>query len=87
MIGRKMLESQLHQIGIFGADETIGSHPDFDASFKICKHVFLAFHNIIIAILSPCYGIDDDKTSRCWLNTMFILFCHPFQCGLIMVMK
>ncbi|KAH7692020.1 Phosphoinositide phosphatase SAC6 protein [Dioscorea alata] len=35
MVGRKMLESQLHQIRIFGADETIGSHPDFDASFKI----------------------------------------------------
>ncbi|XP_058108077.1 phosphoinositide phosphatase SAC6-like isoform X2 [Magnolia sinica] len=35
MIGRKMLESQLQQIGIFEADETIGTHPNFDESFKI----------------------------------------------------
>ncbi|KAF8406705.1 hypothetical protein HHK36_008797 [Tetracentron sinense] len=35
MIGRKMLESQLHRIGVFSADETIRSHPNFDGSFKI----------------------------------------------------
>ncbi|XP_077219947.1 phosphoinositide phosphatase SAC6-like [Tasmannia lanceolata] len=34
MIGRKMLESQLQEIGIFGAAETISAHPNFDESFK-----------------------------------------------------
>nr|XP_010918247.1 phosphoinositide phosphatase SAC6 isoform X2 [Elaeis guineensis] len=35
MIGRKMLESQLKRIGIFGADDAINAYPFFDASFKI----------------------------------------------------
>ncbi|GLT82535.1 hypothetical protein SLE2022_008990 [Rubroshorea leprosula] len=35
MIGRRMLEIQLRRIGIFGAEETISSHPNFDDSFKI----------------------------------------------------
>ncbi|KAL0543481.1 hypothetical protein IC582_018577 [Cucumis melo] len=35
MIARKMLESQLRRLGIFGADETISSHPNLDESFKI----------------------------------------------------
>uniref|UniRef100_A0A1D1YL97 Phosphatidylinositide phosphatase SAC1-B n=1 Tax=Anthurium amnicola TaxID=1678845 RepID=A0A1D1YL97_9ARAE len=35
MIGRKMLESQLYRLGIFCAGETIGSYPNFDASFKV----------------------------------------------------
>ncbi|KAJ0966752.1 hypothetical protein J5N97_023669 [Dioscorea zingiberensis] len=35
MIGRKMLENQLHQLGLFSAYETISSHPYFDSSFKI----------------------------------------------------
>ncbi|KAJ8647170.1 hypothetical protein MRB53_000193 [Persea americana] len=35
MIGRKMLESELQEIGIFGTDETISAHPKFDESFKI----------------------------------------------------
>ncbi|XP_021753551.1 phosphoinositide phosphatase SAC7-like isoform X2 [Chenopodium quinoa] len=35
MIGRKMLEMQLRRIGVFGAEETISSHPKFDENFKI----------------------------------------------------
>ncbi|KAH7519829.1 phosphoinositide phosphatase SAC6 [Ziziphus jujuba] len=35
MIGRKMLETQLRRLGIFGAEETINSHPNFDDCFKI----------------------------------------------------
>ncbi|XP_063948741.1 phosphoinositide phosphatase SAC7 isoform X1 [Daucus carota subsp. sativus] len=35
MIGRKMLESQLRRLGLFDAEETINSHPNFDDSFKI----------------------------------------------------
>uniref|UniRef100_A0A5B6YNA5 Putative phosphoinositide phosphatase SAC6 n=1 Tax=Davidia involucrata TaxID=16924 RepID=A0A5B6YNA5_DAVIN len=35
MIGRKMLEFQLRRIGIFDAEETISTHPNFDESFKI----------------------------------------------------
>ncbi|CAK9320819.1 unnamed protein product [Citrullus colocynthis] len=35
MIARKMLESQLRRLGIFGAEETISSHPNLDESFKI----------------------------------------------------
>jgi hypothetical protein len=35
MIGRKMLEYQLRRLGVFGAEETISSHPNFDESFKI----------------------------------------------------
>ncbi|CAI9110499.1 OLC1v1010544C1 [Oldenlandia corymbosa var. corymbosa] len=35
MLGRKMLEFQLRRLGIFDADETISSHPNFDESFKI----------------------------------------------------
>ncbi|KAK9285695.1 hypothetical protein L1049_024894 [Liquidambar formosana] len=35
MIGRKMMESQLRRIGVFAAEETIITHPNFDESFKI----------------------------------------------------
>ncbi|CAI0461949.1 unnamed protein product [Linum tenue] len=35
MIGRKMLELQLRRIGVFAAEETISSHPNFDDVFKI----------------------------------------------------
>ncbi|XP_044470799.1 phosphoinositide phosphatase SAC6-like [Mangifera indica] len=35
MIARRMLEIQLRRIGIFGAEETISSHPNFDESYKI----------------------------------------------------
>ncbi|KAI4314645.1 hypothetical protein L6164_027533 [Bauhinia variegata] len=35
MIGRNMLENQLRRLGIFGAEETIGSHPNLDDKFKI----------------------------------------------------
>ncbi|XP_050241554.1 phosphoinositide phosphatase SAC7-like [Quercus robur] len=35
MIGRKMLEFQLRRLGVFGAEETISSHPKFDDSFKV----------------------------------------------------
>ncbi|KAG7560462.1 SAC domain [Arabidopsis thaliana x Arabidopsis arenosa] len=35
MIGRKMLELQLKRIGVFGAEETISSHPNFDEHYKI----------------------------------------------------
>jgi len=36
MIGRTMLEFQLRRIGIFGAEETISSHPNLDDKYKIC---------------------------------------------------
>nr|XP_027073466.1 phosphoinositide phosphatase SAC7-like [Coffea arabica] len=35
MLGRKMLEFQLRRLGIFDAEETISTHPNFDESFKI----------------------------------------------------
>ncbi|XP_010550496.1 PREDICTED: phosphoinositide phosphatase SAC6 isoform X2 [Tarenaya hassleriana] len=35
MIGRKMLEFQLKRLGVFGAEETISSHPNFDECYKI----------------------------------------------------
>ncbi|RDX73281.1 Phosphoinositide phosphatase SAC6, partial [Mucuna pruriens] len=35
MIARNMLEYQLRRIGIFGAEETICSHPNLDESYKI----------------------------------------------------
>ncbi|CAN8278759.1 unnamed protein product [Cochlearia groenlandica] len=35
MIGRKMLELQLKRIGVFGAEETISSHVNFDEHYKI----------------------------------------------------
>lgn len=35
MIGRKMLESQLRRIGVFSAEESINTHPNFDDCFKI----------------------------------------------------
>lgn len=35
MLGRKMLEFQLRRLGIFDAEETIGTHPNFDECFKI----------------------------------------------------
>ncbi|KAF5954219.1 hypothetical protein HYC85_007075 [Camellia sinensis] len=35
MLGRKMLEFQLRRIGIFDAEESISTHPNFDDNFKI----------------------------------------------------
>ncbi|KAI3462314.1 hypothetical protein Pfo_018977 [Paulownia fortunei] len=35
MIARKMLEFQLRRLGVFDAEETISTHPNFDESFKI----------------------------------------------------
>ncbi|CAN6970660.1 unnamed protein product [Brassica rapa subsp. trilocularis] len=35
MIGRKMLELQLRRIGVFGAEEAISSHLNFDERYKI----------------------------------------------------
>lgn len=35
MIGGKMLEFQLRRLGVFDAEETISTHPNFDESFKI----------------------------------------------------
>lgn len=35
MIGRRVLEWQLRRIGVFGAEETIEAHPNFDENFKI----------------------------------------------------
>nr|XP_043607637.1 phosphoinositide phosphatase SAC6-like [Erigeron canadensis] len=35
MIGRKMLEFQLQRLGLFDADESISTHPNFDDCFKI----------------------------------------------------
>ncbi|XP_072956221.1 phosphoinositide phosphatase SAC7-like isoform X2 [Typha angustifolia] len=35
MIGRKILEKQLKQMGVLGADETINNYPSFDANFKV----------------------------------------------------
>ncbi|KAL0718583.1 hypothetical protein Bca4012_067906 [Brassica carinata] len=35
MIGRKMLELQLRRIGVFGAEEVISSHLNFDERYKI----------------------------------------------------
>ncbi|KAL0847738.1 hypothetical protein Bca101_020985 [Brassica carinata] len=50
MIGRKMLELQLRRIGVFGAEETISSHPNFDERYKICQSlVFVA--NLILQYL------------------------------------
>lgn len=45
MIGRSMLEVQLRRIGIFGAEETINSHPNFDENFKICECTDFSFSN------------------------------------------
>ncbi|KAK4490463.1 hypothetical protein RD792_001140 [Penstemon davidsonii] len=35
MIARKMLEFQLRRLGVFSAEETVSTHPNFDESFKI----------------------------------------------------
>ncbi|XP_020207836.1 phosphoinositide phosphatase SAC6 isoform X1 [Cajanus cajan] len=35
MIGRNMLECQLRRLGVFGAEETICSHPNLDEKYKI----------------------------------------------------
>ncbi|KAF6157805.1 hypothetical protein GIB67_038273 [Kingdonia uniflora] len=35
MVGRKILETQLHHIGVFAADETISTHRHFDEKYKI----------------------------------------------------
>lgn len=48
MIGRKMLESQLRRLGVFGAEETISSHPNFDESFKFCEFIHFSFSNNLL---------------------------------------
>ncbi|RCV17565.1 hypothetical protein SETIT_3G230000v2 [Setaria italica] len=35
MIGRKLLESQLQRIGVFGANDTVSNFLDFDANYKV----------------------------------------------------
>ncbi|TVU25729.1 hypothetical protein EJB05_28234 [Eragrostis curvula] len=35
MVGRKLLESQLQRVGVFGPNETISNYPDFDANYKV----------------------------------------------------
>ncbi|OEL27740.1 Phosphoinositide phosphatase SAC7 [Dichanthelium oligosanthes] len=35
MVGRKLLESQLQRIGVFGANDTVSNFPDFDANYKV----------------------------------------------------
>ncbi|GMP32152.1 hypothetical protein CsSME_00006042 [Camellia sinensis var. sinensis] len=37
MLGQKMLEFQLGRIGIFDAEESISTNPNFDDNFKICE--------------------------------------------------
>lgn len=68
MIGRKMMELQLRRIGVFDAEETISSHPNFDENFKICEfynhHQFpmsdefhsLSLHHEYPFGFSVCYG-------------------------------
>lgn len=48
MIGRKLLESQLQRVGVFGPNETISDHPDFDANYKVRKYYVL--YALIIVI-------------------------------------
>lgn len=38
MVGRKLLESQLQRIGVFGANDTVSNFLDFDANYKVCKY-------------------------------------------------
>lgn len=33
-----MLEFQLRRLGVFDAEETISTHPNFDDCFKVCKY-------------------------------------------------
>ncbi|XP_010238703.1 phosphoinositide phosphatase SAC7 isoform X2 [Brachypodium distachyon] len=35
MIGRRILESQLQRVGVFGVNDTISKYPAFDASYKV----------------------------------------------------
>ncbi|GMP49290.1 hypothetical protein CsSME_00016322 [Camellia sinensis var. sinensis] len=52
MLGRKMLEFQLRRIGIFDAEESISTHPNFDDNFKICEY-FYNCHRLI------CLWVDE----------------------------
>lgn len=56
MIGRNMLEYQLRRTGIFGAEETICSHPNLDEKFKICTYItiFQVTHFRSINICGIC---------------------------------
>lgn len=76
MIGRKMLENQLRRLGIFGAEETISSHPNFDENFKICEHIH---YSNFLSLVNVCINCS---TCEIW-NVLTILF---LQCGQIMVM-
>ncbi|KAL5190779.1 Phosphoinositide phosphatase SAC7 [Glycine soja] len=77
MIGRNMLEYQLRRLGVFGAEETISSHPNLDENFKIYlgtaqfkgyyKMVSMLFYDIISIILlmerSSNYALGDTEFS------------------------
>ncbi|KAK6922504.1 SAC domain [Dillenia turbinata] len=39
MIARRMMETQLRRLGIFGPEETISVHPNLDEHFKICEYL------------------------------------------------
>ena len=45
-----MLELQLRRIGVFGAEETISSHPNFDERYKICQSLVFV-ENLILQYL------------------------------------
>lgn len=57
-IARNMLENQLRRLGIFGAEETISSHPNLDESYKICecliKFQIIFFYIYIYICNLPC---------------------------------
>lgn len=52
MIGRRMLEFQLRRLGIFNAEESISSYPNFDESYKICEY-FLELPILFSALVIP----------------------------------
>lgn len=74
MIGRKMLELQLKRIGVFGAEETISSHLNFDERYKICQFLIFVGNLILQHLDVKC------RTYNC------CLCAFAFQYGLIMVM-
>lgn len=44
-----MLEFQLKRIGVFGAEETISSHLNFDERYKICQSLIFV-ENLMLKI-------------------------------------
>ncbi|KAL8532137.1 hypothetical protein ACS0TY_008666 [Phlomoides rotata] len=99
MIARKMLEYQLRRLGVFDADESISTHPNFDESFKVCKYRCLSriCLGLLITIsssvqlLTYIYRFPSERGTHffSWLllirNTFPSLQLH-FQCGLTMGM-